>query len=221
MLISMTFVTGLVDAFSLLLLGHVFVANMTGNVVFLALALAGAKGFSIIPSAIALVSFVIGTLGAGHIVARHGAHRGRILVTITSIQAIFLGAGIVLATFSGNPVPTAYSYALIVALAISMGLQNTMARKLAVPDLTTTVLTMTIVGMGADSSVAGGSGSRIGRRLIAVLAMFIGAGTGALLILYSSIVLPIPIWIAFLIIAFVAVAGARLSRKNPPWVNSK
>jgi len=44
LLVAMTAVTGLVDAFSYLVLGHVFVANMTGNVVFLAFALAGARG---------------------------------------------------------------------------------------------------------------------------------------------------------------------------------
>ena len=47
LLVSMTLVTGLVDAFSYLLLGHVFVANMTGNIAFLGFALAGAPGFSI------------------------------------------------------------------------------------------------------------------------------------------------------------------------------
>jgi hypothetical protein len=47
LLVAMTLVTGLVDAFSYLVFGHVFVANMTGNVVFLAFALAGASGFSI------------------------------------------------------------------------------------------------------------------------------------------------------------------------------
>jgi Protein of unknown function (DUF1275) len=40
LLVAMTLVTGLVDAFSYLLLGHVFVANMTGNVVLLGFALA-------------------------------------------------------------------------------------------------------------------------------------------------------------------------------------
>ena len=46
LLVALTAVTGLVDAFSYLVLGHVFVANMTGNVVFLAFALAGTGGFS-------------------------------------------------------------------------------------------------------------------------------------------------------------------------------
>ena len=47
--IAMTLVTGLVDAFSYLVLGHVFVANMTGNLVFLGFAVAGAHGFSRLP----------------------------------------------------------------------------------------------------------------------------------------------------------------------------
>ena len=40
-LVGLTAVTGLVDAVSYLALGHVFTANMTGNVVFLGFALAG------------------------------------------------------------------------------------------------------------------------------------------------------------------------------------
>jgi uncharacterized membrane protein YoaK (UPF0700 family) len=43
LLVCLTVVTGLVDAFSYLSLGHVFVANMTGNVVFLGFALAGSR----------------------------------------------------------------------------------------------------------------------------------------------------------------------------------
>jgi Protein of unknown function (DUF1275) len=65
LLVAMTLVTGLVDAFSYLVLGHVFVANMTGNVVFLAFALAGAPGFSIFASLVALGTFVLGSLGGG------------------------------------------------------------------------------------------------------------------------------------------------------------
>jgi hypothetical protein len=65
LLVAMTLVTGLVDAFSYLVLGHVFVANMTGNIVFLAFALAGASGFSIPASLVALGSFVLGSFGGG------------------------------------------------------------------------------------------------------------------------------------------------------------
>ena len=77
-LISMTLVTGLVDAFSYLVLGHVFVANMTGNIVFLGFALAGAPGFSITASVAATLAFAAGALIGGRLGARHRAHRGRL-----------------------------------------------------------------------------------------------------------------------------------------------
>ena len=68
LLVTLTVVTGLVDAFSYLVLGHVFVANMTGNVVFLAFALTGAKGFSIAASLSALGAFFVGALCSGRLV---------------------------------------------------------------------------------------------------------------------------------------------------------
>ena len=76
LLLGLTIVTGLVDAFSYLLLGHVFVANMTGNVVFLGFAIAGAKGFSIPASLVALGSFVVGALVGGKVGSGLGRHRG-------------------------------------------------------------------------------------------------------------------------------------------------
>jgi hypothetical protein len=63
-LLSITVLTGLVDAFSYLTLGHVFAANMTGNVVFSGFALAGAPGISISASLIALAAFAAFAAGA-------------------------------------------------------------------------------------------------------------------------------------------------------------
>ena len=77
-LLSMTLVTGLVDAFSYLVLGHVFVANMTGNVVFLGFALAGVPGFSVTSSLAAVASFALGALLGGKLGSRHRDHRGRL-----------------------------------------------------------------------------------------------------------------------------------------------
>src|SRR6516164_4230187 len=54
LLLGLTVLTGLVDAFSYLVLGHVFVANMTGNVVFSGFAITGAPGFSLAASLAAL-----------------------------------------------------------------------------------------------------------------------------------------------------------------------
>ena len=65
LLLVLTVVTGVVDAVSILRLGRVFVANMTGNVVFSAFALVGAPGFSLSASLAALAGFLVGALGGG------------------------------------------------------------------------------------------------------------------------------------------------------------
>src|SRR4051812_12617094 len=60
-----------------------------------------------------------------------------------------------------------------------MGLQSAAVRKLAVPDLTTTVLTLTITALAAESPPGGGSRAMVGRRVVSVLAMLAGAAVGA------------------------------------------
>jgi uncharacterized membrane protein YoaK (UPF0700 family) len=215
LLIAMTVVTGLVDAFSYLVLGHVFVANMTGNVVFLGFAVAGAQGFSIPASLVALVSFAAGSVIGGRIVAAHGKHRGRHLAIATAAEAIFLAASVVLVLVSSNSPEHGFRYALIVVLSIATGIQNANIRKLAVPDLTTTVLTMTVTGIGADSVLGAGKGSKSGRRLAAIAAMFIGALLGAVLVLHVRVVVPVAI--ALVVIATVALVSHLAGRTDPAW----
>src|SRR5260370_42635400 len=69
-LLALTFVTGLVDAVSVLGLGRVFMANMTGNVVFLGFAAAGAPGLSFLRSSAALAAFFLGAVIGGRLAAR-------------------------------------------------------------------------------------------------------------------------------------------------------
>ena len=217
-LISMTLVTGLVDAFSYLVLGHVFVANMTGNVVFLGFALAGAPGFSVTASLAAVAAFALGALLGGKLGSRHSDHRGRLHSSAAAIQALFLAASVILAVMSSSPPAAGYRYGLIAVLGISMGIQNAAARKLAIPDLTTTVLTLTITGIAADSKLAGGSGSQAGRRLLAVVTMLAGALLGAALIRHAQA------YEALIIALVVIIAGAAvtfiLGRPDPAWVHA-
>ena len=218
-LVSMTLVTGLVDAFSYLLLGHVFVANMTGNVVFLGFALAGAPGFSIAASLAAVAAFAMGALLGGKLTARHRDHRARLHSSAAVVQACFIAVAMVLAIAGGSAPAAGYRYALITALGIAMGIQNASARAIAVPDLTTTVLTLTITGIAADSTLTGGSGSRAGRRLISVVAMLAGAFLGVTLIRHAQAFEPLAIALA------TVVAGAAVShllgRSDPAWVRAQ
>jgi uncharacterized membrane protein YoaK (UPF0700 family) len=144
-------------------------------------------------------------------------HRGRLLAAATSFQVVLLGASVVVAAVSGDPVAGAYQYALIVLLGISMGIQNAAVRKLAVPDLTTTVLTLTITGVAADSRLAGGAGSAAGRRLVAVTAMLLGATAGAALALHVDIVTPLVI--ALVVTAAVALFIRRAGATDATWIH--
>ena len=206
------------DAFSYLVLGHVFVANMTGNVVFLGFALAGAPGFSVAASVVALGSFWSGAFIGGSVGSRFGTNRGRLLNIASSIQGVFLAASLVLAAVAGNAMVTGFRYPLIVVLGTAMGIQNATARKLAVPDLTTTVLTLTITGTAADSALAGGRGSLSGRRLLAVAAMLIGGLVGATLVIHVRSVLPLVV--ALVVIAVVTSTSWALGRSDPPWARA-
>ena len=218
LLVALTLVTGLVDSFSYLVLGHVFVANMTGNVLFIAFALAGAQGFSIALSLVALGGFLVGSLAGGLLGSRVGSNRGRLLSLATMAQASLLGVAVFFSILAGDVMPVTFASVLIIALAVSMGLQNATARNLAVPDLTTTVLTLTITGMVADSTLAGGRGSKAGRRLVSVLAMFTGALIGVLAILDVSVY---PVLLAFGATALVSIASRILSAGGPPWTRKE
>jgi uncharacterized membrane protein YoaK (UPF0700 family) len=76
-------------------------------------------------------------------------------------------------------------YAVIGLTAVAMGLRNAVVRKLGVRDFNTTVLTMTITGLAADSSPAGGTNSGWLRRVFTIVMMFVGAGLGAWLLRFS------------------------------------
>ena len=215
LLVALTVVTGLVDAVSYVALGHVFVANMTGNVVFVGFAAAGAPGLSLAASIVALGAFLVGALLGGRIGSRVGVHRGRYLraATATSVSLVLVATAV--AAVVGQPVPDAARYALIAPLALAMGVQNATARRLSVPDLTTTVLTLTLTGLAADSRLGGGTGGHPSRRLIAVAAMLIGALVGALLVINVDVVLPLAI--AALLIAATAITAHRLSKPDSDW----
>jgi uncharacterized membrane protein YoaK (UPF0700 family) len=208
LLVGLTVITGLVDAFSYLTLGHVFVANMTGNVVFLAFGLVGVGGFSVVTSLVAIGAFILGALGGGFFRSRLSSRLHRQLAAATGSQLLLLVAGVILSAVAGGVLHGGLRYGLVAVLAVAMGIQNATARGLAVPDLTTTVLTMTITGIAADTHAAGGTGSRAGRRLISIAAMLGGALVGAVLIIRGQVTAALVI---ALILLAVVTAGTRLA----------
>jgi uncharacterized membrane protein YoaK (UPF0700 family) len=218
LLLTLTVVTGLVDATSYLKLGHVFVANMTGNVVFLGFGIAGAGGISVWASLTALGSFLVGGMVGGRIGALTPRNRARLLTVATTTQLLFVAGALVISVLAGDDLGTGSRYALIVPLAIAMGIQNTAARQLAVPDLTTTVLTMTLTAVAADARLAGGHGSKLGRRALSVAAMLLGALIGGLLVLKVDNAAPLAV--ATGLLALISLVSYRAARSAAEWAHS-
>jgi uncharacterized membrane protein YoaK (UPF0700 family) len=212
LLLALTVVTGVVDAVSILRLGRVFVANMTGNVVFSGFALVGAPGFSLSASLAALAGFLVGALGGGWLTGRLGQDRGLLLRAGAAAELILVAGALALTA----ALPGAAARDGIAALlALAMGIQNAVARRLAVPDLTTTVLTMTLTGIAADVRAADHGRAGLGRRVLAVAAMFAGAVGGALLVLHAGTAPALGLATGLLA---VVTAGAALAVRRPgPW----
>lgn len=213
-LLALTVVTGLVDAVSFLGLGRVFTANMTGNVVFLGFAAAGVPGLSVARSLVSLLAFLFGALVGGRLgVAMAGVPRRRwLLVVATAEAALLFAAALAALGFDiASGTPAGRLYAVIILTAVAMGLRNATVRRLAIPDMTTTVLTLTLTGLAADSSPAGGDNPRLGRRVASVLLMFGGALLGALL-LRHGLALPLVVSGVCVLVATAAYAA----RERPP-----
>jgi uncharacterized membrane protein YoaK (UPF0700 family) len=185
----LTVLSGIVDATSYLGLGHVFTANMTGNIVVLGFAAAGATGFSITASLTSILAFLAGAAAAGRFNRRLSVRRTRVLIAV-SAEAVGLGAAAAVAAGVGVT-SDGGRYTVIALMAVAMGVRNATVRSLAVADMTTTVLTLTLTGLAADSTLGGGDNPRAVRRGGAVLLMLLGAYVGAVLVLHTSLTWPL------------------------------
>lgn len=192
----LTFVAGCVDAVSFLGLGRLFVANMTGNVVFVGFAWAGAQTLSAENSLLALAGFTVGAWAGGRYAARV-TDRLRILTTLTTIHALLTTSALV------GALADAPHRLLIAFLAAGMGLQNTAVLVARVPDMTTTVVTRTLTGLAADPR-----GPAAIRRTASVATLLLGALTGAALTLHQHLAAALSPAVALLwLVAVVAARG--------------
>ena len=201
-LLLLTFGSGIIDAISVLVLGHVFVANMTGNVIFLGFWFAKHTVVDMTAALVAFVSFLAGAVIGGRF-ARHLEHDTRRWVTVAlAVESVVLLTLSILAGMGALDYHDNTKLILIAGLAMAFGSQNATARQFGIQELSTTVLTSTIVGIGVDSRLAGGKGQREKLRFSVVLTMCAGAVVGATL---SRFMVAPVITLVALIVAITAV----------------
>ncbi len=200
-LLILTFTAGVVDAVSLLGLGRVFVANMTGNVVLLGFAIAGASGFSVLATMCSLVGFTAGAGAATRVSRRRRTESGGWLAAALTIEIAMFAAAALVTIGLGIDADEDRRFIAILLLALGMGIRTAAVRDLSVKDLNTTVVTMTMTGLFSDLRSGAAEGTSNARRFGAIAAMLVGAVAGALLALNVSLT-------AALVLAVVSSAAS-------------
>lgn len=188
-LVLLTGLTGAADAVGFLALGQVFTANMTGNIVLLGFALAGAEDLTVSGHLMSLGAFLVGALVGGRLLALlEGWPRQRWMLTTACFNAVLVFVAALLAI--GLPVESTgglnQRLPVIAFLAVAMGVRNAVVHRLHVADLPVSVVTTTLTGLISDSALAGHANVRPLRRAAAVISMFGGALVGALLVIHLS-----------------------------------
>lgn len=208
LLLILSGTTGLVDAVSVLGLGRVFTANMTGNIVFLGFALAGVPGFAWRLFVVALLSFGTGAAIAGRLsVSFTRSSRRRWLVTVAVAEGTLLALAAAMVLLGPPPSVDSFQVESLIALTgAAMGIRNATVRALKVPDMTTTVLTLTITGLFADSFLGTGVNGNWRRRLAALVAMLTGAVVGALLVRNFGLAFPLGLTATVVLLATLGLA---------------
>ena len=205
-LFGLAAVTGVVDAVCYLALGHVFTANMTGNIVLLGFAVAGVQSLSIGRSLSAVGAFLLGAmLGVRLARAMSAVSHAWPAVAFGSEGALLFVAAIVARSVSDEATAASTAvYPVIVVTGLAMGLRNATIRRLGEREVNTTVLTMTLVGIASDSVLAGGNNQGVVRRVGFVISVLAGAAAGAILLRHSS---ALPLGIAGAASTMCAVAA--------------
>lgn len=206
LMMALTLVTGVVDAVGYLGLDHIFTGNMTGNVVILAMALAGAANLPTLGPLVALGAFLLGAAFAGFTLQSSPKGWNRRVTLLLTAGCIALTGTAAISLIVEDVGRQSIGVIVAAVIAMHMGSQALIARHLGVRDMTTVVITSTMTSLAGESLVGKQRPRFLNRRLGAVLAMFAGAAIGVLLL---QIHLSVPIGLGIAITAAVTVLGSR------------
>ena len=206
MMMALTFATGLVDAVGFLALDRVFVGNMTGNIVILGMAVAGADDLPVLGPAIALGTFTAGAFLGGIFLRRRRKAWSRAVTSLLTAEAVLLGVlGLAFLVPAWRDAAALQLAASSITAAV-MGVQAAVARSLAVTDMTTVVVTSTLTSLASESLIKAGVKGLWNRRFAAIATLFAGALVGAALLMFGPAV---PLALCAVVVAAVTVIGHR------------
>lgn len=203
LLVCLTFASGAVDAFSLLGLGRVFTALMSGNVILLGLAAGSSAGSRALRSAVALVVYAVAVFAATRFMRNRGNPRlWPPAMTVVLVWEAVAQAGLLAGWVgaSGHP-NAAFEVILVGVSAFAMGLQAGAVARLGVAGVTTTYVTGTLTRLIGELALGSGKHREIVRWGSVLGALLFGALCSALLMSGARQVAPaLPLAITLLVI---------------------
>jgi len=184
-LLILTAATGAIDGVSYLALDRVFTGNMTGNVLFIGFGLVGVEDIPVLNNLVALLTFMVGAVIASRI-TRRGVDQAKVptssmvILVVGTVLVLALGGAWIAVGRIGTPV----MIAITGLLALLLGAQAAVVKNIGIRDLSTVVVTMTMVNLSSDSRLAGGRGAAWFRRVAAIVTMGLGALASAAVTLH-------------------------------------
>ncbi|MFG2310450.1 YoaK family protein [Streptomyces sp. NPDC048566] len=212
---TLTVLAGAVDAVSFLTMGHVFTALATGNVLFLAFAVADEGQTTVVLTATALVAFVLGTAAGARVTAGLVARRRHWFAAALAVEGVLLAAaGAMVLWRHGSGALTHDPDALAIAVvAFAMGLRADTALRAAVPGMPTLLVQMSLVrlvhGLAGAFPADPPRGMTRVRLLATVLGIFVGGALGALITPWGTGRALLAVAAATLVVAVLNVVLAR------------
>ena len=174
--------TGILDGVSYHALDEVFTGNMTGNVLSLGFSLGGQHQLPVVNLLVALVVFFLGAVTAARVLRfRKTSDRVPLATTATLACGTIatLSTGVWWAT-TGSLTDTEVVLVTGV-LAFFLGAQASTLKPVGIRDISTVVVTMTLVNLAHDGWLAGKHDPHWLRKLLAILAIGVGAFIGTAL----------------------------------------
>jgi uncharacterized membrane protein YoaK (UPF0700 family) len=193
LVITLTLVTGSVDAIGLLRLGGVFTSVMTGNMVFLGIAASERSGSIALHTGVAFLLYIVGSF-IGARVAGHAPEHETELWPLSVVKALSVELVCIVAfavwweILHAAPSPDV-AYGLLGLNAMALGIQSSAVLRFGIHGLSTTYLTGTLTQFIAGLTKKN-SPLQVRSSLI-LLALIVGAGLGALCALHAPLAAPI------------------------------
>jgi uncharacterized membrane protein YoaK (UPF0700 family) len=211
LLVALTFTSGAIDATSYLGLGRVFTANMTGNMVLLGLAAGRVQGLEALRSGTAFAGYALGVVIGARVLGRRRDNDlwPRRVTLALGIELVLLGCMCAGWLHTGAQPVRPWLEVLIAFSAAAMGIQSAAAQRLAVPGVATTYVTGTLTAVVTELALFGHPTTGWPLRAGVVLALGVGAGLDALVLLHWPLLAPLIPLLALAAIAATAAACFR------------